>query len=95
MPTDTIYLFFPHWKLEAYCLEVRISFPLYNCIKAGPWTTTSIFARRRIWIYPNTGYKNGSVEKNKILIGTKEQGIYLYDCCTQQSPVSHQISIIY
>ena len=25
-------------------------------IKAGPWTA-SIFARRRIWIYPNTGYK--------------------------------------
>lgn len=40
---------------EVYCLEVRISFSAI-IIKAGPWTA-SIFARRRIWIYPNTGYK--------------------------------------
>lgn len=44
--------------------------------------------------------KNGSVEKNKILIGTKEQGIYLYDCCTQQltrftSDIHHLLISLY
>lgn len=95
---DTIVSILPSALKEVYCLEVRISFSAI-IIKAGPWTA-SIFARRRIWIYPNTGYKNGSVEKNKILIGTKEQGIYLYDCCTQQltrftSDIHHLLISLY
>lgn len=95
---DTIVFILPSALKEVYCLEVRISFSAI-IIKAGPWTA-SIFARRRIWIYPNTGYKNGSVEKNKILIGTKEQGIYLYDCCTQQltrftSDIHHLLISLY
>lgn len=52
---DTIVFILPSALKEVYCLEVRISFSAI-IIKAGPWTA-SIFARRRIWIYPNTGYK--------------------------------------
>ena len=80
-------------------MEVRISFSAI-IIKAGPWTA-SIFARRRIWIYPNTGYKKWfKLKKNKILIGTKEQGIYLYDYCTQQltrftSDIHHLLISLY
>lgn len=40
------------------------------------------------------------LKKNKILIGTKEQGIYLYDCCTQQltrftSDIHHLLISLY
>ena len=90
---------------SSLCIEGGILFGSENIIfrynyKSRTMDSIYICQKKNLDISEYRIQKMVQLKKNKILIGTKEQGIYLYDCCTQQltrftSDIHHLLISLY